>query len=47
MQGRYDEAVRTHQRCLAIKELVWGADHPSVATTLNNGAELLKDQVRT
>lgn len=38
--GRYDEAVPMAERALAIQESVLGQDHPDVAATVNNLAEL-------
>ncbi|MCP4307664.1 MAG: tetratricopeptide repeat protein, partial [bacterium] len=45
-QGRYDEAEPLYRRALAILEKVLGAEHPAVATSLNNLAELYRDQGR-
>ena len=45
MQGKLEEAEPLYKRSLAIKEKVYGSDHPSVATSLNNLAQLLSDQV--
>jgi tetratricopeptide (TPR) repeat protein len=45
-QGRYAEAEPLYQRSLAIDEKALGPDHPSVATSLNNLAELHKAQGR-
>lgn len=45
-QGRYAEAEALYERCQAMDEKALGADHPDVATVLNNRAELLKNQVR-
>ena len=41
-QGRYAEAQPLYERSLAIWEQTLGADHPSVATSLNNLAGLYK-----
>ena len=46
-QGKYDEAEPLYKESLTIKKKVLGEEHPSVATGLNNLAELLSDQVRT
>ncbi len=42
----YEEAEPLYKRSLEIKEKVLGAEHPSVATTLSNLAELYKAQGR-
>ena len=44
-QGRLDEADPLFERSLAIWEKVLGPDHPNVAASLNNRAELLQAQV--
>ena len=44
MQGKYDDAEPMYKESLAIRKKVLGEEHPSVATGLNNLAELLKDQ---
>ena len=41
-QGKYEEAEPLYKRSLAIREKVFGEDHPSVATTLNNLGSLLR-----
>ena len=41
-QGRYKEAEPLYRRSLAIEEKAVGRDHPSVASTLNNLAELYR-----
>ncbi|CAN0589164.1 unnamed protein product, partial [Laminaria digitata] len=41
----YAEAGPLYKRSLAIKEKALGPEHPSVATSLNNLALLLKTQV--
>ena len=46
MQGKYEEAGPLYDRSLAIREKVYGPDHPAVATALNNRAALLQKQVR-
>ncbi|NES76088.1 MAG: tetratricopeptide repeat protein [Okeania sp. SIO1H4] len=43
-QGKYTEALPLFQRSLAILEKALGADHPSVAASLNNLAVLYRDQ---
>ena len=43
-QGRYSEAESLFQRSLAIWEKVLGPEHPDVATSLNNYAQLLRRQ---
>ena len=45
-QGRYADAEPLYQRSLRIRETKLGKDHPSVATTLNNLAELYRAQGR-
>ena len=45
MQGKYEEAGPLYDRSLAIREKVFGPDHPAVATALNNRAVLLYKQV--
>ncbi|CAM9878567.1 unnamed protein product, partial [Laminaria digitata] len=39
-QGDYTEAGPLYKRSLAIKEKALGPEHPSVATSINNLAEL-------
>jgi tetratricopeptide (TPR) repeat protein len=43
-QGRYAEAEPLYQRSLQIREQQLGADHPHVATSLNNLALLYRSQ---
>ena len=43
-QGKYLEAIPIAQLALAIREKALGADHPDVATSLNNLALLYKAQ---
>ena len=43
-QGKYAEAIPLAQRTLAITEKVLGPEHPDVALSLNNLAELYQDQ---
>ncbi|CAB1096777.1 unnamed protein product [Ectocarpus sp. CCAP 1310/34] len=43
-QGKYDAAEPLYVRSLAIREKVYGPDHPEVATSLNNRAEFLRHQ---
>ena len=45
-QGKPEEALPLYKRSRAIKEKVYGPDHPSLATSLNNEAGLLKKMVR-
>jgi tetratricopeptide (TPR) repeat protein len=45
-QGRYSEAIPLAQRALAIFEKSLGPDHPNVAASLNNLAELYLNQGR-
>ena len=44
-QGKLDEAELLYKQSLEIKKRVYGEDHPSIATGLNNLAGLLKKQV--
>ena len=44
-QGKLEEALSLYKRSRAIKEKVYGPDHPEVATDLNNEALLLQDMV--
>jgi CHAT domain-containing protein/tetratricopeptide (TPR) repeat protein len=39
-QGKYEDAIRLIERSLAIREAALGAEHPDVASTLNNLAGL-------
>jgi len=45
-QGRYSDAEPLYVRSLAISEQQLGADHPDVATSLNNLASLYQSQGR-
>src|SRR5262249_35848233 len=45
-QRRYAEAEPLYKRAVAINEKALGAEHPSVATDLNNLAELYRNQAR-
>ena len=45
-QGKYDEAVPLLEKSLKIRQQVLGAEHPSVATSLNNLAGLYESQGR-
>jgi len=45
--GKYAEAIPIAERVLAIREKALGPDHPDVATSLNNLAELYRAQGRT
>lgn len=47
IQGKYAEAEPLYERSQAIREKILGPDHPDVAQSLNNRAELLVAQVRT
>jgi tetratricopeptide (TPR) repeat protein len=42
--GQYAEALPLYERALRISEKALGPEHPEVATTLNNMAELLRTQ---
>ena len=44
-QGKLDEAEPLYTRSLAILEKALGPDHPDVAQSLNNNAELLRAMV--
>ncbi len=43
-QGQYAQAEPLYKRSLAIREKALGPDHPDVATSLNNLAELYRAQ---
>ena len=45
LQGKYDEAEPLYRESLVIIKKIYGDEHPSVATGLNNLASLLDDQV--
>ncbi len=45
-QGRYGEAEPLHQRSLAIYEKALGPEHPDVAQSLENYADLLRETGR-
>ena len=40
LQGRYDDALREHERALPIHQRVYGDNHEKVATSLNNIANV-------
>ncbi|CAN0260859.1 unnamed protein product, partial [Scytosiphon promiscuus] len=44
LQGKYDEAIALRRRALKIKEGALGLDHPSLAGSLNNQANVLSMQ---
>lgn len=44
-QGRYAEAEAVYKRSQTIQERSLGAEHPGVAQSLNNRADLLETQV--
>jgi hypothetical protein len=46
-QDQYTKAAPLYQRSLVIKEKAVGPNHPSVATSLNNLAELYRATNRT
>lgn len=46
-QGKIDEAAPLLERSLAIHEKALGPEHPSVAISLTNSADLLAKQART
>jgi tetratricopeptide (TPR) repeat protein len=43
-QGKYDEARQFHERALAVREKVYGEEHPSTANSLNNLGITLHEQ---
>lgn len=45
-QGKCAEAEPLYARLLAIRERVYGPDHPKVAVDMNNWAECMRDRVR-
>lgn len=45
LQGRYSEAEPLYRRSLDIRERSLGPEHPDVAQSLNDQAELLRAQV--
>ena len=45
-QGKLDKAKPYMEETITIFKKVYGNEHPSVATALNNLAELLRNQVR-
>ncbi|MBI3182282.1 MAG: tetratricopeptide repeat protein [Myxococcales bacterium] len=45
-QGKHDEAIAQHQRALALREKLLGAEHPLVAKSLTNIGISLKAQGR-
>lgn len=47
LQGKCEEADVLNRRAIEIQEKVLGADHPSLATSLNARMWLLNTQVRT
>jgi hypothetical protein len=46
-EGRYSEAELLYARALAIREKALGSEHPDLATSLENYAELLQATART
>ena len=44
LQGKYDEAKPLYERAIAIGEKTLGAEHPDLASWLNNLAGLLQAQ---
>ena len=44
-QGKLDKALELFMKSLAIRQQVYGDDHPKVATAMNNIAQLYKQQV--
>ena len=47
LQGKFDQAEPLYRKALAIDRNVYGDDHGTVATDLNNLAVLLQDTVRS
>lgn len=45
-QGKFSEAEQLYESSQAVEEKILGPEHPDVATSLNNRAGLLQDQVR-
>lgn len=45
MQGKYAEAAALYERSQSIREKMLDPDHPDLAESLNNRAELLMAQV--
>ena len=45
LQGKLEEALRLHEKSLAIRKQVLGDDHPDVAQSCNNIAMVYKAQV--
>lgn len=45
VQGKLDEAGLLYERGQGIRERVLGPDHPDVADSLNNRADLLERKV--
>jgi tetratricopeptide (TPR) repeat protein len=45
-QGRYDDAIRLTSEALAIREKLLGPDHPDLAKSLNNLAQLYVEKGR-
>lgn len=46
LQGDYDAAETTFEKCQEISENAIGPEHPRFAIVLNNRAKLLESQVR-
>ena len=44
-QGKLNEALLLYEKSLAIRQQVYGDDHPKVAVAMNNIALLYKKQV--
>ena len=45
LQNRLDEALDMHNKALAIRRKVLPEDHPDIAQSLNNKAQVLQDKV--
>ena len=45
-QGKYDDAESLQKQALIIRRKVFGEEHPDVAQSLNNLAEVYRAQVR-
>ena len=45
-QGQYSEALKIAEEALSVAKRTFGSDHPNVATSLNNLAELYHAQAK-
>ena len=46
LQGKYEDALVRYEQALKIVKKTLGPEHPHVASTLNNMAEVYRAQVR-